>query len=207
MGGAILLPMLLVALALRWGGWVAPIPFDLGFAALVAFGAVSTLRRFRAPPPALLCFGVLPPVLCVAAMLARPEIRLSPYLAIATVNGFVACAFCRGLFNRRPGPIPQIVRLTGIGPEGGAEWRLYIRWQNWAWTVFGGLTAVTALAAMLSPGLRPLLDMALLAEAGFQILWFVASHEYAQWRHDRPESWRDTIRSLSRPGAWRKLEF
>lgn len=207
MGRAILLAVIAAALVLRWGGWVAPVPFDIGFAALVGFGTGSTLRRFRAPAAAALGLGVFVPAGCVALMLADPAIRLSPYLAVAMINGLVGFAFCRGLFDGRPGLIPQIIRLTGIGPAGGAEWRRYVRWQNWAWTIFGAVTAATATLAMLRPDLRPALDVALLAEAGFQALWFVASHEYAQWRHGRPESWRDTVRSLSRPAVWGKLEL
>ncbi|MFV0475476.1 MAG: hypothetical protein ACK5MQ_14900 [Pikeienuella sp.] len=207
MGRAALLGVIVASLVLRWTGWVSPFVFDLVFAALVAFGVCSMLRRLRAPAAAILGVGVLAPAACVAAMLADPDIRLSPYLAVALINGLVGYAFSRGLRDGRRGLIPQIIALMGIGPVGGADWRRYVRSQNRAWTIFGAVTCATALLAMLAPALRHVLDSALLVEAGFQVLWFVLSHQYAQWRHGRPESWRDTIRWLTQPATLRKLEL
>ena len=35
-----------------------------------------------------------------------------------------------------------------------------------------------------------------------QILWFVLSHHYASLRYNRPETWRNTLQAMTRPGIW-----
>lgn len=205
--GAALFLVVAAAMAGHALGWLPAMAVDAPFAGLVGFGLFSILRlravgrrRARMIAEGLTLAGL-------AVMLWIPGARLAPYFGIAVINALVAYVFSRGLNGDRPVVIRQVIRLAQSGPDGDLDWIRYVNLQSALWTVFGAATAGLAVCAMVSPAWRAGLGGALGGFALFQIAWFVLTHYYAQRRYGRVEGWRDTLRDMSRPEIWRRIDL
>jgi hypothetical protein len=196
-----------IGLALAAADVISRLQFDLVFAiacgnTVVAFLIKIGIGRFRAVVSALALTGA-----AVAAQLSDPDILLAPYLAIVLVNGFVAYVFARGLLPGHEPLILQIVRLIGSGCESSRGFRKFVYGQCLIWTCFGLATSLCGLVAMISPSARVTAGMAASGLIVAQICWFVLSHLYANRRYGRPETWQETLRTMSRPAIWTELEI
>lgn len=201
------LALVAVMAALLAGERVTRLQFDLVFAVVVGNIALALLFRIglcglRAVLPAALFTGG-----AMAMQLYNHEIRLAPYLAIAVINVFVAYVFARGLLPGREPLILQMIRLTGSGPEGADGFRRFVYRQCWIWTGFGLVTALCGLVAMFVPALRPAAEAAILGSIGCQVAWFIASHQLANRRHGRSETWLWTARTFSQRSLWSALDI
>ena len=136
-----------------------------------------------------------------------PQIRLSPYLAIAIINGFVAYIFGRGIGASRTPLIVQLIRVSDSGPEGPNDFQNYVYGQGCVWTVFGAFTAALGLIAMIVPETREVLDTAIAALFALQVAWFVLAHQWARLRYKRPETWIGTVRLMARNDIWSELKI
>ncbi|MCI4662252.1 MAG: hypothetical protein MRY63_10600 [Neomegalonema sp.] len=206
MGGALFLAVL-AAMGLHGAGLISAFALDLLFCSAFAYGLASILHRLGMTRWLALLLGILPSVLFVLAGLYLEGLRATPYLGLALINMLVAYAFSTGLRSERPLLIMQMVRAMKAGPEADPPFEHYAWYQGAAWVGFASLTALMALAAMISSSAREWLGPGLGGFALFQGLWFVVSHEYAQWRYQRPESWRDTIRLMARPSVWEEFDL
>ena len=143
----------------------------------------------------------------VAAQVVYPGLAVTPYLAVVFINGVVAYIFLRSLSPGREPVLLQIVTLMGIEPHRSPEFRRFMIGQCRIWAGLGLLTALCGLAAMASPANRDGAGVAIVALIAVQIAWFILSHRYANRRYGRPETWRDTLRTMVRPTVWTDLEI
>ena len=143
----------------------------------------------------------------LSAQLVFPSITLTPYLAVIIINAFVAWVFGRALVAGRTPLIVQLIRITGSGPEGPPDFQRYVYGQCWVWTIFGAGTALLGLIAMVFSATRGWVDPAITTLLLVQIAWFVLAHVWARLRHKRPETAMQTLRVMSHPATWSKLEL
>jgi hypothetical protein len=194
------------ALAMASLDLISPLAFDLVFAAACGGAMTAFMNRFGAAGFAPVATMVLVIAGAVAARLSDGSVLLTPYLAIAQINGFVAYIFARGLLPGRDPLIFQVIRLTGSGPEGTDDFRRFVYGQSILWTLLGTATSLAGMAALLSPAWRHRADIAISGLLITQAAWFLLSHIYANRRYDRPETWRATLRTYSNASVWAKLD-
>ena len=181
--------------------------FDVLFALAMGSSVFIMLSRIGFPRSKARIAAIAVPVFALGTQILVPSVQLTPYLAVVLVNTFVAYVFGRGLGSDRTPLIVQLIRITNSGPEGTQEFRRYVYGQGWVWMVFGLMTALCGLAAMLIAPLRPTLDPAISALLIVQVIWFVLGHYWARLRHKRPETWLGTLRVMARPVIWTELEI
>lgn len=142
------------------------------------------------------------PAILAGIQLWRPSLQYTPYLAIAPANLALAWIFARGLL---PGHRPVLLRIVvamGQAPADDPGFLRFIAGQCLLWSAMTFSTAMLALASMIHAPSRPWLPAALGIVIVVQIVWFAASHHYASRRYGRPETWRDTLRTMLRPALW-----
>lgn len=196
----------LVALALSMLDFVSPKVFDITFALAFATTPLAFLPRIGVNFRRALGFTVILIAVILVLWVTVPDVRFTPYLAIALTNAAVAYMFLRGQLPGRTPLILQMIDLIDMAPIGAASFRRFIYWQCWAWVFFGTVTSLTGLAATVAPDVRPMAGVAIAALVVAQIAWFFLSHGYANWRYRRPETWRDTVRVMARPASWEALK-
>jgi len=167
---------------------------------------VFSLTRKAGPGPLKAAFAGGAVLLGLAALqLQWPSLQFAPYLAIVPANVFLAYLFAHGLLPGRQPALLRLIILMGQHPVEGRQFRRFVAWQCFVWSVMTFGTAVLAMAATVWEPWRA--DLA--AELGWlvavQVVWFVASHVYAAHRYDRPETCWSTIRAMATPGLWSKL--
>lgn len=180
---------------------------DLAFAGWIGLCAGFLAERLGAGRAATFAARAAPLLAGAALVALVPGARLIPWLGVAVANLAAAVIFLRGL---RPGGRPlilQMVTVMGVEPEGTPAFRRFARGQCMIWAGMLAATALAACCGMAGVDLRPAAGRALGLLVGFQAIWFVASHEYAMRRHDRPESWLLTLRTLARPDAWTEFKL
>ncbi|MEM6945006.1 MAG: hypothetical protein AAF416_04470 [Pseudomonadota bacterium] len=180
---------------------------DTVFSVAVAFILRSTLSRLGFGTARANAVAIALAAVSIGAVFALPGVALTPYLAVALINGVIAYVFACGLLPGRTSVITQIIRLTGMGPDGSAAFQRYAHGQCWIWAVLAAVTATLGTAAMILAQWREELGTAIAIMLVFQAVWFVATHVYAQTRYGRPESCFDTIRAMADPNAWSKIEL
>ena len=198
---------ILIALALLIAGVISRQSFDIVFALAFSMSAVPFLHRTGLSERTAIGATVVLIVTILLAATLVPDIKFAPYLAVVLINGVVAYAFFR---NQLPGRTPlilQLVDLIGIAPIGSQEFQRFIYRQCWAWVAFGGITSLIGLTAMFLPETRPVAGTVIFGLVAAQLGWFFLSHMYANWRHKRPETWRDTIIAMARPTIWSELNI
>ncbi len=182
--------------------------FDILFALVMGNTVIAFLRMIGAECSAARLTGLAIAILAAGARLMFPEtVQLAPYLAIVLINAFVAYVFGHAMVTGGTPFIVQLIRVTGCGPECSPEFERYVRGQCWCWTGFGAVTALCGAIGMVSPSSRPVFDNVIGGLFLLQILWLPLAHHYARFRYDRPESWLDTVRSMSRPETWTGLKI
>jgi hypothetical protein len=198
---------ILVALARMMVGVISRDVFDLVFAIASTATVPAFLIKIGTNPR--LSFGVafalLMSILVMWATIA--EIRFAPYLAVVLINAAVAYVFLRGQLPGHTPLILQLVALIGIAPIGPKNFQRFIYWQCWAWVGFGTVTSLIGVIAMTVHAFRPLAGLMIAGLMIAQLIWFIVSHGYANWRHKRPETWRDTVRAMTRPTIWQELNI
>lgn len=145
----------------------------------------------------------------VAALLAgpllwQPSLAYMPYLAIVPANLALAWIFLRGLLPGHRPVLLRIVEATGLAPADNPGFVRFVARQCLLWSALAFATATLALASMIQGPSQPWLPAALAVLIVVQIVWFAASHHYASRRFGRPETWRDTLRTMARPALWLK---
>lgn len=207
--GAVSFAAMLVGLVLLVFGLMSVGTFDVLFAVAMGTTVMALMGRVGARRTYTMIGAVGVPVAALGAQLFFPEIRLSPYLAIVIINGFVAYVFGRGLVTGRTPLIVQLIEIGNSGPppEARGAFSRYVYGQCWVWTIFGSVTALAGLAAMLLAPTRDWLDPTISILFGIQILWFVLAHQWARLRYKRPETWIGTIRIMSQTKTWSELEI
>lgn len=198
---------ILIAIALLISGVISRDTFDVAFALAFSLAAPPFLLKTGLGNRAT--FGVttilVASVLIVSGTLS--DVKFAPYLAVVLINAVVAYVFFR---NQLPGREPLILQLIGlidIAPIGPDKFRRFIYWQCWAWAAFGSVTSALGLAAMFLPEFRTIAGTLVSGLVAAQLVWFFASHGYANWRHKRPETWRDSVRAMARPTIWHELKL
>tara|TARA_R110002110_G_scaffold11824_5_gene56608 strand:+ start:734 stop:1375 length:642 start_codon:yes stop_codon:yes gene_type:complete len=196
-----------IALALLIGGVISRAGFDILFAYAFAIATAPFLHKTGLGNRASL--GVLAALLIgiFIASTTLPNVRFAPYLAVFLINAVVAYVFLRNQLPGREPLILQLIGLIGMAPAGQPGFRRFIYWQCWAWVAFGATTSLLGLVAMFAPEIRPFAGTVIGGLVAAQLVWFFVSHGYANWRHKRPETWRDTVRAMSRPTVWHELKL
>jgi len=181
--------------------------FDLIFALALGNTILVLLLRGGLKGWRAVVAAIALPLAVVVAHSTVPGIRFSPYLAVAIFNGLVAYVFGRGVLTGREPVILQLISIIGEGPEGSRAFRRFAYGQTWLWAGFGLLTSLFGFAAMVLPASRGLAGPAITGLVIVQLAWFVLSHEYANRRYERPETWFGTLRAMSRTTFWTELKI
>jgi hypothetical protein len=196
-----------VALALLISDVISRERFDIVFA--LAFSTATAPFLYKTGLSDRKAIGVTAVLIIIILIAAKlvPDIQFAPYLAVVLINAVVAYVFFRNQLPERTPLILQLVDLIDIAPIGSQKFQRFIYWQCWAWVAFGGITSAFGLVAMLAPDTRPFTGTAITGLVTAQLGWFFLSHGYANWRHKRPETWRDTVRAMARPTIWNELNI
>lgn len=181
--------------------------FDLIFGLALGNTILVLLLRGGLKGKRAVVAAIALPLAIIVAHETVPGIRYSPYLAVALINGLVACVFSRGVLAGREPLILQLISIIGVGPEGSRAFRRFAYGQTWLWAGFGLLTSLCGFAAMVLPSSRGLADPAIVGLVIVQLVWFILSHEYANRRYGRPETWFGTLRAMSSKTIWAELEI
>lgn len=196
---------LIVATILAALGVISAQTLDYVFLCTVAIALFKMIRKTALRPL---------PAACIAAGIAgslaglqiwQPSLRYMPYLVIAPANLAMTYYFARGLFPGRQPVLLQLIRAMGKGPVDDPGFRHFVVWQCALWSVMTFATACLAFAVMISMPVLPWVSGALTALIVVQVAWFVLSHYYAGLRYNRPETWRNTLVAMTRPGIWSSL--
>lgn len=133
--------------------------------------------------------------------LTYPDLRFMPYLLIFPANIVACVVFARGLLPGREPVLLTLIKLMDRQPADSPEFIAFVRGQCALWAVVSLLTALLAMACIpLSvsvPGLATALSVVIVA----QLIWFPLSHFYANWRHNRVETFWNTMVVMGRPEA------
>jgi len=136
-----------------------------------------------------------------------PDMQLSPYLAIVSINLIVAYVFGNSLVRGRTPVLIQFVKLNDDGSELPPEFVLYLKNQCRAWTLFGLTSAFLGILAIIWEPFRGWINSFLYAFVVMQICWFVVTHKIAEYRFARRENWKETLSLISDRKTWENLEF
>jgi hypothetical protein len=199
--------LLAISAAIAIPGILTSPQSNLLFAIFCAGSVLVFLLRVGVGATRATAVAVTLAVGAVLAQIADPGVVLAPFLVVVLINATVAYVFARGLMPGRQPLILQIVRLLDSGYDTSPEFRHFVVGQCWIWVGLTLLTSLSGLVAMLVPEHQVFTGITTASLVMLQIAWFVLSHEYANRRYGRPETWMDTLRVLSRPGVWTKLEF
>ncbi len=200
-----MIAVLIVAAILTALGVISPQTLDYVFLCTVAIALFTTMRKAALRPL---------PAACIAAGIAgalaglqiwQPSLRYMPYLVIAPANLVMAYYFARGLFPGRQPVLLQLIRAVGKGPVDDPRFRRFVVSQCVLWSLTTFATACLAFAVMISASVVAWVSDALTALILVQVAWFVLSHYYAGLRYNRPETWRNTLVAMTRPGIWSSL--
>ena len=201
------LALLAISAALAIPGILTKPQSDLLFAVFCASSMLAVMAKMGVGATRATAVAVFLAVGAVLAQMADPDIVLAPFLVVVLINGLVAYVFARGLMPGRQPLILQIVGLLDSGYGTSPEFRHFVVGQCWIWVGLSLLTSLSGLVAMLVPEHQNFASMVVAGLVVIQIAWFVLSHEYANRRYRRPETWMDTLRVISRPGVWAKLDI
>ncbi|MEM7120267.1 MAG: hypothetical protein AAF563_03250 [Pseudomonadota bacterium] len=205
--GTTSLAILVVAITLEVSNIISSPQFDLLFAIACGGTLAAFLIRIGIGKIRAIVTAALLACCALAAQTWVSGLAMTPYLAIVFINGVVAYIFMRSLMPGREPVLLQIVTLMGIEPHGSPAFRRFMIGQCRLWAGLSLLTALCALVAMALPADRDLAGIAAAALIATQVAWFILSHEYANRRYGRPETWRDTLRTMARPTVWSDLEI
>ncbi len=203
--GFAVIAALIVATILTALGAISQQALDYVFLCSVAWALFNTIRKAALRPL---------PAACIAAAIAgslaglqvwQPSLQYMPYLVIAPANLVMAYFFARGLFPGRQPVLLQLIRAIGKGPVDDPRFRHFVISQCVLWSLMTFATACLAFVAMVSYSAWPWVSGVLTNLIVIQIAWFVLSHYYASLRYNRPETWRNTLRAMTRPGIWSSL--
>ncbi len=200
---------LIVATVLKAIGVISAPALDYVFLCLAAWALFNMIRKVVPRPlaAAMLAAGITGGL--VGVQIWQPTLRYMPYLVIAPANLALAYVFARGLFPGRQPVLLQLIRAMGKGPVDDLRFRRFRRFvfsQCALWSLMTFATACLAFVAMVSGSAWPWVSTLLTNLIVIQILWFVLSHHYASLRYNRPETWRNTLQAMTRPGIWSSLK-
>lgn len=206
--GVLSFAVTVAALALLIIGVISREIFDIVFACAFAAAGAPVLQK-RAGFSNLATAGVIGGLLILIIVVSKtlPDVQFAPYLAVFLINAVVAYVFFHNQLPGREPLILQLIGLIGMAPIGPANFRRFIYWQCWAWVAFGSITSALGFLAMFLPEVRSNAGPVITGLVAAQLVWFFVSHGYANWRHKRPETWRDTVRAMSRPAIWQELKL
>ena len=207
MVGIVSLAAIGIALALLVVEVISRSQFDLIFALALGNTILVLLLRGGFKGRRAVVAAIALPLAVIVAHVTIPGIRFSPYLAVALINGLVAYVFGRGVLAGREPLILQLISIIGVGPKGSHSFRRFAYGQTWLWAGFGLLTSLCGFAAMVLPSSRGLTEPAIISLVIVQLGWFVLSHEYANRRYERPETWLGTLRAMSSTTIWAELKL
>ena len=200
-----LIAILIVATILTALGALSRQTLDYVFLGSVAWALFNTFRRsaLRPLPAAGIAVGIAGAL--VGLQVWQPSLQYMPYLVIAPANLVMAYFFARGLFPGRQPVLLQLIRAIGKGPVDDPRFRRFVISQCVLWSLMTFATACLAFVAMVSDSAWPWVSGVLTNLIVIQIAWFVLSHYYASLRYNRPETWRNTLVAMTRPGIWSSL--
>lgn len=198
--------VVLAALILSLLDIISVAVFDITFGLAMATMSLAFLQKVGSSTRS--AFGITIALIgtVIIAWMTIPNVKFTPYLAIALANAAVAYMFLRGQLPDRTPLIVQMIELIDMAPVGSPSFRRYVYWQCWAWVCFGTVTAGVAVAAIGTASFRADASVAITALVIAQVAWFFASHGFANWHHRRPETCWDTIRVMSRRASWEALQ-
>lgn len=199
--GTIVFLILVAAGLLRAIGLLAPLTVDLIYlAALVWLGtrlAAAVAPRAGLALTATIALGLI----LLAARLTWDDLRYAPYLFVLPANLLVAWIFGRSFLMGRQPILLDLIRIMDLHPVEDPRFVRFVRGQCLLWTGIGLTTALIALACLLWVVQAPWLAWVLTGVALGQLAWLPISHFYAAARYHRPETFRDTLKAISRPEA------
>lgn len=197
--------VLVAATILRSLGVISPQALDYVFLGLVAWALFGMIRTAGLRPvvAAMLALGLSGAL--VGIQILQPSLRYMPYLVIAPANLMMAYLFARGLFPGRQPILLMLIREVRKAPVVDLAFRNFVISQCALWSLMTFATACLAFASMVSDSVWPWVPSLLTGLIVIQIAWFVLSHYFAALRYNRPETWRDTLRAMTRPGIWSSL--
>lgn len=198
---------LIAAMGLAQAGHISQMALDTVFAVILGLSVARAAPQFGLTVKVAWLAGAAIAFCAIGSQALVPHLRYTPFLGILLIHLAVGAVFLRGIMPGRTPILLQFVALMGRGNQGGPAFKRFMRRQCWLWAGFAFLTAGLAGWAMLSATSRGTAGACTTAMMLFQVLWFVASHYYAQRRYARPESWHHTLAALSRPAAWSRLEI
>ncbi len=203
--GVAVLTALVVAAILTAVGVISRQTLDYVFLCSVAWALFNTIRKaaLRPLPAASIAIGTAGSLAGLQVWL--PSLQYMPYLVIAPANLVMAYFFARGLFPGRQPVLLQLIQATGKGSVDDPRFRHFVVSQCALWSLMTLATACLAFVAMFSETAWPWVSSLLTNLIVIQIAWFVLSHYYASLRYNRPETWRNTLWAMTRPGIWSSL--
>ncbi len=203
--GFAVIAALIVATILTGLGAISHQALDYVFIGSVAWALFNTMRK--APLRPLMAAGIAAGIAgsLVGLQVWQPSLHYMPYLVIAPANLVMAYFFARGLFPGRQPVLLLLIRAMGKGPTDDPKFRHFVISQCVLWSLMTFATSCLAFVAMVSGTAWPWVSGMLTKLIVIQIAWFVLSHYYAALRYNRPETWRNTLRVMIRPGVWSSL--
>lgn len=199
--GPVFLVAVVCAVVLSAIGVISVLVLDIVCLAAATFAAGKLLGAGEAGfgSATLLLVGAACAMLILR--LTHPDLRFMPYLLIFPANLLACVVFARGLLPGREPVLLTLIKLMDRQPADSPEFIAFVRGQCALWSVVSLLTAVLALAcipfSVTVPGLATALGIVIVA----QLIWFPLSHFYANWRHNRVETFWNTIAMMVRPEA------
>lgn len=203
--GFVVISVLIAATILTALGAISPRSLDYLFLGTVAIALFNTIRRAVPRPLPAACIAVGMAGSLAGLQVWQPSLRYMPYLVIAPANLVMAYFFARGLLPGRQPVLLQLIRAVGKGPVDDPGFRRFVVWQCLLWSLMTFATACLAFAAMVLSSAWPWVSGVLTSLIVIQIAVFVLSHYYAGLRYNRPETWRNTLVAMTRPGIWSSL--
>ena len=203
--GFAVIAVLVAATILTALGVISAQTLDYLFLCTVAWALFNTIRKASARPLPAACIAAGIVASLAGLQLWQPSLRYMPYLVIAPANLAMAYFFARGFFPGREPVLLQLIRAIGKGPADDPRFRRFVVWQCVLWSLMTFATACLAFTAMVLNSVWPWVSGLLTNLIVIQIAWFVLSHYYAGLRFNRPETWRNTLVAMTRPGIWSSL--
>jgi hypothetical protein len=202
---SLVIAVLVAATILRSLGVISPQALDYVFLCLVAWALFKMIRNAGLHPVLAAMLAVASSGSLVGLQILQPSLRYMPYLVIAPANLMMAYIFARGLFPGRQPILLRLIREIRKEPVTDPAFQNFVISQCALWSLMTFATACLAFASMVSDSVWPGVLNLLTGLIVIQIAWFVLSHFYAALRYNRPETWLDTLRAMTRPGIWSNL--